>query len=178
MSQCSGRSLCPAPVTGVPSWHCQHNATWLGPPCEHRAHKARGTCSVLCRPQRQPSPSSAFIGTARGPCLAARGLPDQLVRVMRASTTLPMCSRRLRSAAARDISISVICRKTATAPYSIRRAPRAGRGAAGDTHPWGHRADLSSGTPPWAQFRTQDWGHVRACLGSRPYSQSAPDPPS
>lgn len=39
------------------------------------------------------------------------GNPNQLVRAIRASTTLPMCSLKLRSAAAREISISVICRK-------------------------------------------------------------------
>ncbi|EGV97198.1 hypothetical protein I79_003757 [Cricetulus griseus] len=35
----------------------------------------------------------------------------QLVRAIRASTTLPMCSRKLLSAAAREISISVICKE-------------------------------------------------------------------
>lgn len=129
---------------GVPSWHCQHNATWLGPTCWYHALRARGMCSALCRPQRQSSPTSAFIGMARDPCLAACGLPAQLVRVMSASTTLPMCSRRLRSAAAREISISVICRETAPAPYGIRRAPRAGRGQRGTPdRPQGRRAPAS-----------------------------------
>lgn len=130
-----GRAACLSAQAGhcvllqswVPSWHCQHNAL-----------RARGMCSALRRPQRQPSPTSAFIGMAREPCLAARGLPAQLVRVMRASTTLPMCSRRLRSAAARDISISVICRKTATAPT----APAGLHGLGGGTG--GH---LLLGTP-------------------------------
>lgn len=165
MSQCSVRSLCPAPVTGVPSWHCHHNATWLGPTCEYHAHNARGMCSALCRPQRQPSPSSAFIGTARGPCLAARGLPDQLVRVMRASTTLPMCSRRLRSAAARDISISVICRERATAPYSIRTPRGLGGGQRGtpthgDTGPTSAQARLHgrSFAPKPGDMSQPAWG--------------------
>lgn len=165
---------------GATSWHCQHSATWLGPTCCYHALRARAMCSALCIPQRQPSPTSAFIGMARDPCLAARGLPAQLVRVMRASTTLPMCSRRLRSAAAREISISVICRETAPALYGIRRAPRAGQGERG-TPTRGHWTSLRAGVhqpPSWVQFHTQDLGHVTACLGSPPYSQSALNPPS
>lgn len=169
-SQCSGRSLCPAPVRGA-QLALSTQSHRAGP---HRA--LRGTCSVftLRRPQRQPSPTSAFIGTAREPCPAARGLPAQLVRVMRASTTLPMCSRRLRSAAARDISISVICRETATA-----RAASAGPPGRVGTR--GHRTGLRTGVhrpPPGVPFHTQDLGRVTACLGSCPYSQSALDPPS
>lgn len=38
----------------------------------------------------------------------------QLVRATRASTTFPMCSLRLRSATAREISISDICTATRT----------------------------------------------------------------
>lgn len=53
----------------------------------------------------------------------------QLVRVMSASTTFPMCSRRLRSAAAREISISVICRERAAAPAAAAEQHSGGRPA-------------------------------------------------
>lgn len=64
---------------------------------------------------REHTASPASPASSEGVC-SSSGPGAQLVRVMRASTTFPMCSRRLRSAAAREISISVICRERAATP--------------------------------------------------------------
>ena len=66
------------------------------------------------------------LNRSAGPMGCSRPVCEcvQLVRATRASTTFPMCSRRLRSATALEISISDICTHTKIRLISTQKGSR------------------------------------------------------